>query len=98
MGFVTGEGVPAIEAVGGEECLSVLVCTSPMPMAGFTVNVRRSEVIDLNISIDQAIQFIVSCGVVVPKPKDARSLAATGGPTLLGPGDTSAPSPAREAT
>ena len=99
LGFVTGEGMPAIEAVVGEECLSVLVCTSPMPMAGFTVNVRRSEVVDLNITLDQAIQFIVSCGVVVPRPKDAKSLtAAAGGPQLLGPSDASYPYPAREPT
>ncbi len=69
LGFVTGEGIADIEAIAGEECLSVLVCTSPMPMAGFTVNIRRSEVIDLNLTIDQAIQFIVSCGVVVPQPR-----------------------------
>jgi len=44
----------------------VLICTSPMPMTGFTVTVRKSEVVDLNVTIDQAFQFIVSCGVVVP--------------------------------
>ena len=37
-----------------------------MPMAGFTVSLPKREVIDLNITIDQAIQFIVSCGVVAP--------------------------------
>ena len=46
--------------------MSVLVCTSPMPMTGFTVTVRKSETVDLDITIDQAFQFIVSCGVVVP--------------------------------
>jgi uncharacterized membrane protein len=79
IGFVTGPGMPDVEAAAGEECVSVLVCTSPVPMAGFAVNVRRSEVVDLNITIDQAIQFIVSCGVVVPRPKDlARVLSAQG--------------------
>jgi uncharacterized membrane protein len=69
IGLVTGEGLPDVEAMVGEQCLSVLVCTSPMPMAGFTITVRRSECLDLNITLDQAIQFIVSCGVVVPRPK-----------------------------
>jgi uncharacterized membrane protein len=69
IGFVTGAGIPDLEAIEGEECLSVLVCTSPMPMAGFTINIRRRDVVDLNITLDQAIQFIVSCGVVVPKPR-----------------------------
>ena len=30
------------------------------------MTVRKSEVVDLDITIDQAFQFIVSCGVVVP--------------------------------
>ncbi len=69
IALVTGEGLPDVEAMVGEQCLSVLVCTSPMPMAGFTITVRRSECLDLHITLDQAIQFIVSCGVVVPRPK-----------------------------
>lgn len=69
LGLVTGVGMSDIEALVGEECLSVLICTSPMPMAGFTVTVRRSECVDLNITLDQAIQFIVSCGVIVPRPR-----------------------------
>ena len=40
--------------------------TSPLPVTGFTITVLKSEAVDLNISVDQAIQFIVSCGVVVP--------------------------------
>jgi uncharacterized membrane protein len=46
--------------------LSVLMPTSPMPMTGFTVTVKKSEAIDLNLTIDEAIQFVISCGVVVP--------------------------------
>jgi len=76
LGFVTGTGLADIEAIAGEECVTILICTSPMPMAGFTVNVRRSELIDLNITIDQAIQFIVSCGVVVPKPRESGQIPA----------------------
>lgn len=66
LGLVTGESLADIEMAAGEPVLSVLICTSPMPMTGFTVSVRKSEVVDLNITIDQAIQYIVSCGVVVP--------------------------------
>jgi len=99
MGFVTGEGLLHVEAAAGEECLSVLICTSPVPMAGFVVNVRRSEVIDLNITIDQAIQFIVSCGVVVPRPKGGKPpVAAAGGPQLLAASDASCSSPPPEPT
>ena len=66
VALVTGESMVDIEAAANEPVLSVLIPTSPMPMTGFALTVKKSETIDLNISFDQAIQFIVSCGVVVP--------------------------------
>ncbi len=66
IGFVTGESMLDIQSAANEPVLSVLMPTSPMPATGFTITVRKSETIDLDITIDQAIQFIVSCGVVVP--------------------------------
>jgi len=66
LGFVTGEGMLDIRAAANEPVVTVLVPTSPMPATSFTVTVPKSETIDLNITMDQAIQFCVSCGVVVP--------------------------------
>ena len=66
LGFVTGDSMLEITSAAGEPMVSVLVATSPMPMTGFTVSVPRSEVLDLNLSIDQAFQFCLSCGVLVP--------------------------------
>ena len=66
LGFVTGESMVSLRNAAAEPVLSVLMPTSPMPATGFTVTVRRSETVDLGISVDQAFQFIVSCGVVVP--------------------------------
>lgn len=66
IGFVTGSSLADISAAANEPVLSVLMPTSPMPMTGFTITVRKSEAVDLDLTIDQAIQFVVSCGVVVP--------------------------------
>lgn len=66
IGFVTGESMADIRAAANESVLSVLMPTSPMPVTGFTITVKKSEAVDLNITVDQAIQFVVSCGVVVP--------------------------------
>jgi uncharacterized membrane protein len=38
-------------------------------MTGYTINVARSKVVDMDLTMDEALQFIVSCGVVVPEPK-----------------------------
>jgi uncharacterized membrane protein len=73
IGFVTGESFLELRQAVGEPMLSVLMPTSPMPATGFTIAVPKSETIDLNITIDQAIQYCVSCGVVVPDHQNSRS-------------------------
>jgi uncharacterized membrane protein len=69
IGFVTGNGISEVSAIAGEPMLAVLMPTSPMPMTGFTIQVPRSQAFDLELTIDEAIQFIVSCGVVAPSSK-----------------------------
>ncbi|MCA9247518.1 MAG: DUF502 domain-containing protein [Planctomycetales bacterium] len=66
LAFVTGESMLDIASAANEPVLAVLVPTSPMPFTGFTITVKKSEAVDLNLTVDQALQFIVSCGVVVP--------------------------------
>lgn len=66
IGFVTGDSLLELTGAAGEPLVSVLMPTSPMPMTGFTVNLPRREVVDLNITLDQAFQFCLSCGVLVP--------------------------------
>ncbi len=81
LGFVTSDSLPSLKNALGEEMVSVFVPTSPMPMTGFTVNIRKREAIDMELTIDQAIQFIVSCGVVVPAATAPR--LRSGNPKLI---------------
>ncbi len=69
LGFVTSDSLQPLREGLGEEMVSVFIPTSPMPMTGFTINIRRREAMDLELTVDQAIQFIVSCGVVCPPPQ-----------------------------
>jgi uncharacterized membrane protein len=78
LAMVTGESMLDIRSAANEPVVSVLVPTSPMPFTGFTVTVKKSETIDLNITIDQAFQFIVSCGVVVPPQQLSEAIAQKG--------------------
>jgi uncharacterized membrane protein len=66
VAFVTGEGFKDIRDAAGEPVLSLLMSHSPVPATGFTCIVRKRDTVDLDITVDQALQFIVSCGVVVP--------------------------------
>ncbi|GAB5406224.1 MAG: DUF502 domain-containing protein [Aureliella sp.] len=80
LGFVTSDSIHTLRNALGEEMISVFVPTSPMPMTGFTVNLRKREAIDMELTVDQAIQFIVSCGVVCPPTPTAR--VRSGSPKL----------------
>lgn len=66
FGLVTSDSLLDIRVAANEPVLAVLIPSSPMPVTGYTVTVKKSECVDLNISVDQAFQFVVSCGVVVP--------------------------------
>ncbi len=106
LGFVTGEGLLQVTAAAGEPMVSVLIPTSPAPFTGFTVCVPRSEVIDLDLTIDQAFQFCISCGVHVPprqrvtpellQKELAKRLAAASRPLFPRPSDGDAASASAE--
>jgi uncharacterized membrane protein len=66
LGFVTGEGMREVSEQLNEPLLALLMPTSPMPMTGFTIMVPKSECIELDLTIDQAFQYCLSCGVLVP--------------------------------
>jgi len=51
------------------DCVSVYVPTTPNPTGGYFVIVRRSDVIELDMSVDQALKYIISMGVVPPLTK-----------------------------
>jgi uncharacterized membrane protein len=67
IAFVTGDGLADVQKMTGEPMLTVLFPTSPTPIAGNTKIIARRETIDLPLSVDQAFQYILSFGVVVPE-------------------------------
>lgn len=78
MGFVTGDSFMDVQNAAGEACINVLMPTSPMPATGFVICVPKNQAVDLNITIDQAIQFCASCGVVVPVHQKIKSTIDVG--------------------
>ncbi len=66
IGFVTGSPGGDVATYLREDFLSVYVPTTPNPTGGYFVMLRRSDCIELDMSIDEALKYIVSMGVVVP--------------------------------
>ena len=48
------------------EFVSVYVPTTPNPTGGYFVMLPKAEIVDLDMSVDQALKYIVSMGVVAP--------------------------------
>jgi uncharacterized membrane protein len=75
IGFQTGapngEVLRHLQAQPGsasdhDEFLSVFVPTTPNPTGGYFVVVRRSDTLELQMSVDEALTYIVSMGVIAP--------------------------------
>jgi uncharacterized membrane protein len=66
LGFVTGESLQDIRNAAGEPVLSVMIPSSPMSVTGYTITALKSLTVDLDLTVDQALQFVISCGVVLP--------------------------------
>jgi uncharacterized membrane protein len=86
IGFLTGS--PAgnvlehLQAQGGDEAfISVYVPTTPNPTGGYFVMVRQRDCVELSMSVDEALTYIVSMGVIVPGgPKNPAVKAANATP------------------
>ena len=66
IAFVTGKPGGEVEAHLNGEHLSVYVPTTPNPTSGFFLIMPRADVRSLNMSVDQALKYVISMGVVVP--------------------------------
>ena len=67
VAFVTGvPGGDVTSYLPESEFLSVYVPTTPNPTGGYFVMLRKSDCIELNMSVDEALKYVVSMGVVVP--------------------------------
>jgi uncharacterized membrane protein len=66
LGFVTGSGFRNVVNNFRREYLTVFIPTTPTPVTGFVVTVPKKLTIDLDMTIEEALRFIISGGVIAP--------------------------------
>jgi len=72
IAFLTGRpGGDVANHLRGEY-LSVYVPTTPNPTSGFFLMMLKSDVIELEMSVDEALKYVISMGVVTPEPPGAK--------------------------
>jgi len=66
IGFQTGTPSGEVADHLGPDFISVYVPTTPNPTSGFFLIMPRAEVIELSISVDEALTYVISMGSVAP--------------------------------
>lgn len=73
IGFISTSAKGEIQqrSPTGGELVSVFLPTTPNPTSGFLLYVPREDVVELDMSVEDAAKLIISAGLVYPSPKDA---------------------------
>lgn len=68
LAFVSGN-IPASigRALGTEEYVPVYVPTTPNPTGGYYIMVKRSDIRELDMTVDDALKYVISLGMVLPE-------------------------------
>jgi uncharacterized membrane protein len=69
VALVTGSPEHEVASILGPDHIAVFVPTTPNITAGFFLIVPRSESIELDMSVDEALKYIISMGVAEPAPR-----------------------------
>jgi len=94
IGFLTGDGLRDVTDAMGQPSVSVFIPSSPTPFTGYVIMVPAEEVVELDMTVEQAFRFTITGGVIVPPAQAAPgALGAIGPPPELKRGG-SEPSPA----
>ena len=66
VGMVTGSGIKTMVDNLKKEFVTVLIPTSPTPFTGFVIMVPKKDTIELDITVEEAMRFTISGGVITP--------------------------------
>ncbi len=92
IGLVTGPSLKIIAEEMQADVVTVFIPTSPTPFTGFAINVPTAELVDLPMSVEEALRFFVTGGVLVPDRLANEAIEDRGG-TLAAPYQSTAEPP-----
>jgi uncharacterized membrane protein len=76
IAFLTGTPGGEVASHFDQPLVSVYVPTTPNPTSGFFLMMPKADVVELDMSVDDALKYIISMGVVVPGTPASKPIAA----------------------
>ena len=64
--FQTATSLGEVQGRTGEDVVCCFVPTTPNPTSGFIIIVPKADVIELDMTVDEAAKLVMSLGVVIP--------------------------------
>jgi uncharacterized membrane protein len=97
IGFVTGKTIGEVQNLTEDEVVNVFLPTTPNPTSGYLLFLPRRDLVELSMSVEEAIKMVISGGIVTPpdiRPAEQRAIKRIGradGDTPTIGGDKPAP-------
>ena len=66
IGFVTGVPSLEVQKKTGQNSISVFIPTTPNPTSGYLVIMPEEELVQMEMSVEEALTFIISVGIITP--------------------------------
>ena len=73
LGLIARDSPRICSQTAGEDLVSVFVPTTPNPTTGFLLMFKRADLVPIDMRPEDAIKYIVSCGVIVPEAPTPKS-------------------------
>jgi uncharacterized membrane protein len=73
LGFVTRDNMPNLKNATGPDLIAVFIPTTPNPTSGFLTIFKKEDVMPLDMSVEDAFKYIISCGVIMTPFKAAKN-------------------------
>jgi uncharacterized membrane protein len=98
IGLVTGPGLKPLSDATGEDMVTVFVPSSPTAFSGYVLVVPRASVIELPLTVEEAMRLLVSGGVLMPTKEGKSAIAGASSSDPVGEGSPSSPAQGRAAS
>lgn len=67
IGLITREMIPSLAETSYADAVAVFVPTTPNPTSGFLIMFKPDDLIYLDMKVEDAFKYIISCGVISPE-------------------------------
>ncbi|MBM3196580.1 MAG: DUF502 domain-containing protein [Chlamydiae bacterium] len=72
LGLISKDAPKYCSTATGKDLITVFVMTAPNPTTGYLLLFKREELVPVNMKIEDAVKYIISCGILLPDSSKER--------------------------